>query len=140
METERGDVLEESQLVEVAESRERRDLLRALDQRRTESPGVVHRYLERLHQRASVLPKALLARHEAIAVMEVFHLALLQVVGEADIVMRREQQAGAFTLEPLANSRDFLRRALPARTTRWSSPNTMSVSVSARIRSSMGSL
>ncbi len=44
--------------------------------------------------------------------MKVFHLALLHVVGEADIVVRREQQAGAFALEPLANRCDFLRRGL----------------------------
>ena len=58
------------------------------------------------------MAEALLARHERVAVMEVFHLPLLQVVGEADIVVRREQQAGAFALEPLADGRDFLRRSL----------------------------
>ena len=42
--------------------------------------------------------------------MKVFHLTLLQVVSETHIVMRREQQARAFTLEPLANGSDFLRR------------------------------
>jgi hypothetical protein len=41
--------------------------------------------------------------------VEVFHLALLEVVGETDIVMRREQQAGPFALEPPADGRDFLR-------------------------------
>ena len=56
------------------------------------------------------MPEALLARHERITVVEVFHLALLQIVGEADIVVRREQQAGAFALEPLADGRDFLGR------------------------------
>ena len=66
--------------------------------------------VESLHQRTGVLPEALLARHECIAVVEVFHLALLEVVGETDIVVRREQQAGAFALEPLADGRDFLWR------------------------------
>ena len=56
------------------------------------------------------MPEALLARHERVAVVEIFHLPLLQVVGEADIVVRREQQAGAFALEPLADRGDFLRR------------------------------
>ena len=56
------------------------------------------------------MSEALLARHERVAVMQVFHLPLLQVVGEADIVVRREQQAGAFALEPLADGRDFFRR------------------------------
>ena len=36
MEVERGDVFEQAQLVEIAESGERRDLLRAFDDRRTE--------------------------------------------------------------------------------------------------------
>ena len=44
--------------------------------------------------------------------MEVFHLALLDVVGEADIMVRRQQQAGAFALEPFADRRDFVRRGL----------------------------
>ena len=44
--------------------------------------------------------------------MEVFHLAFLQVVAEADIVVRREQETGAFALEPLANGCDFLRCGL----------------------------
>ena len=71
--------------------------------------------------------------------MEVFHLALLQVVGKAHIMVRREQQAGAFAVEPFADGGDFLwRRLLLER--RWSSPNTMSVSASARMRSSIGSL
>ena len=98
-------------LVEVAEGRERCDFLRPLDDRGPKSPGVVHRYPERLHQRSAVLRKALLTRHEAITVVEIFHLALVQVIGEADIVVRREQQAGAFTLKPFANSGDFLRCA-----------------------------
>src|SRR5258708_29531726 len=42
--------------------------------------------------------------------MKVFHLALFEVVGEADIMVRCEQQAGAFTLEPLADRRNFFRR------------------------------
>ena len=58
------------------------------------------------------MAEALLARHERVAVMEVFHLALLHVAGEADIVVRRKQQAGAFALEPLADGRDFFRCGL----------------------------
>ena len=70
----------------------------------------MHRDVESLHQRTGVLPEALLARHECVAMVEVFHLALLEVVGETDIMVRREQQAGAFALEPLADGRDFLWR------------------------------
>src|ERR1700737_5548599 len=68
------------------------------------------------HQRTGILPQALLAGHEWVAMVEVFHLALLEVVGETDIVVRREEQAGAFALEPLADGRDFLWRGfLPGR-------------------------
>src|SRR5258708_4019604 len=77
MEVQRRDVFEQAQLVDVAESRERRDLLCAFYLCRTESVGIVHRNIERLHQRAGILPEALLARHEGVAVVEVFHLALL---------------------------------------------------------------
>ena len=69
----------------------------------------MHRDVERLHQRARILAEALLARYERVAVVEVFHLPLLEVAGEADIVVRREQQAGAFTLEPFPDGRDLLR-------------------------------
>src|SRR6185295_331864 len=100
MEIQGRDVVEKSQLVNVPESRKRRYLLRAFDLRWTESVGIVHRNIERLHQRAGILPKALLARHEPVAMMEVLHLPLLQIAGEADVVMRREQQAGAFAFEP----------------------------------------
>src|ERR1700732_235862 len=76
----------------------------------------MHWDVESLHQRTGVLPEALLARHEWVAMVEVFHLALIEVVGETDIVVRREQQAGAFALEPLASGRDFLWRGfLPGR-------------------------
>ena len=64
----------------------------------------------RLHQRTGILPEALLARHECIAMVEIFNLALLQVVGEANIMVRRKQQAGAFAFEPLVDGRDFLWR------------------------------
>ena len=70
----------------------------------------MHWDVESRHQRTGILPQALLARHEWVAMVEVFHLALIEVVGETDIVVRREEQAGAFALEPLANGCDFLRR------------------------------
>ena len=110
MEIECRDVFEQTQLVNVRKGRKRRDLVRAFDERWPETPQVMHWDVESLHQRAGVLPEALLARHEWVAMVEVFHLALLEVVGETDIVVRREQQAGAFALEPLADGRDFLWR------------------------------
>ena len=65
-------------------------------ERWTKTVEIVHWDIERLHQRAGVLSKALLARHKRVAVVEVFHLALLEIVGEPDIVMGRKQKAGAF--------------------------------------------
>ena len=62
------DVLEEAQLVEVPERGQRRDLLRTVDERRTQSVGIVDRHIKRLHQRAGILSEALLARHEGVAV------------------------------------------------------------------------
>ena len=78
MEIERRDVLEQAQLVDVPKGGQRRDLLGAFDDRRPQTLLVVHRDVERLHQRAGVLAEALLARHERVAVVEVFHLALLR--------------------------------------------------------------
>src|SRR6516162_9789253 len=75
MEAQCGDVLEQPRLIQVTERCERCGLPGAFDERRTESPGVVYRYPERLHQRAAVLRKSLLARNEAIPMMQVFHLA-----------------------------------------------------------------
>ena len=44
--------------------------------------------------------------------MRVFHRPLLQIVRHADIVVRTENQARAFPLEPFAHGFDFLRRGL----------------------------
>ena len=67
------------------------------------------------HQRAGVLAEALLAWDEPVAVVFVFHLALGEVVGEADVVVRGEQQAGAFAAQPLADRLDLGGGRLPAR-------------------------
>ena len=55
MEIQGRDVVEKAQFVKIPESSKRRDLLRAFDQRWTESVGIVHRNIERLHQRAGNL-------------------------------------------------------------------------------------
>jgi hypothetical protein len=44
--------------------------------------------------------------------MVVFYLALLHITGEADVVVGRQQQAGAFSLQPFADCRNFLRSRL----------------------------
>ena len=94
--------------VEVADGGQRRDLLGALDDGGSQPPDVVNGHVERLHQRAGVLAEALLARHEAVAVVFVLDLALAVVVGEADIVVGRQQQAGALPFEPLGDRGDLL--------------------------------
>ena len=69
-----------------------------------------HGHVKPAHERAGVLAEALLAGDELVAVVAVFHLALLHVAREADVVVRREDQAGAFPLEPLPDRLDL---ALP---------------------------
>src|SRR5689334_4054615 len=100
MEVQGGDGIEQPRSVKVAKRVEWGDFLGSVDDRRSKSPRVVDGNVERLHQRAGVGGEALLAWHQGVAVMEVFDLPLLHVVGEPDIVMRSQQQAGAFSLEP----------------------------------------
>ena len=85
------------------------------------------------------MTEALLARHKRVAVVEILHLALLKIVSETNVVMRSEEKAGALAFEPLANRCDFLRGGFLFGK-QVIEPNTRRVSVSARIRSSMGSL
>jgi len=86
-----GDVVEQSRQVKVPEPGQRCDLLRALDDCWPQPPRVVHGHVERLHQRARVLTEALLARDEPVAVVFVLDLSLAVVVGEADVMMGRQQ-------------------------------------------------
>ena len=139
MKIEGGDIRQEARLIEVPEGREGRDFVRAFDQRRPKSEVIDDGNVERLHQRARVLSKPLLARHERVAMVQVFHLALLHVVGEADIVMRPSSRQVPSRFSHSRMRRDLLGRRLLLGE-RWSSPNTISVSVSARMRSSIGSL
>jgi len=44
--------------------------------------------------------------------MRVFHRPLLQIVRDADIVVRTQNQARAFALQPLAHGFYFFRRCL----------------------------
>ena len=110
MEIESGNVPQEAKTVEVVEGRERSNFGCAFYERWPKAVGIVYGNAEALHQRARVLPKPLLSRHERIAVVEIFYLALLHVVAEADVVMRREQEAGAVSLQPFADRGDFLGR------------------------------
>ena len=110
MEVEGRHAVEQPERVQVLGDRQRRDLLGALDQRRTESELIHHRNVEPFHQGAGVLAEALLAGDELVAMVSILHLALLQVGREADVVVRGQQQTRAFTLEPVADRGDLVRR------------------------------
>src|SRR5580693_3459220 len=112
MEVEGRDVLQEAKAVDVVEGRERSNFVCAFHKRGPKAVGVVYGNAKPLHQRARVLPKPLLARHERIAMVQIFHLALLHVAGEANIMMRRKQETGAVSLQPFADRGDFLGRRL----------------------------
>ena len=96
-------------VVQVADRGQGCDLFGALDDSGTQSPGVVHRDLEGRHQGAGVLPEPLLARHQRVAVVLVFNLTLGEIVGEANVVMRGQQQACALALQPFSDGADFVR-------------------------------
>src|SRR6187549_2837039 len=107
VEVERGDALEEPELVEVLVEVERRDLVRAFHDGRSKTELIQHGHVERLHQRSRVLAEALLAWYELVTVMAVLHLTLLQIGGEADVVVRTDQQARVLSLQPLSDGRDL---------------------------------
>jgi hypothetical protein len=77
MKIECGDVCEEAELVKIPKRRKRGNLIRVFGACRTKSPLIMYRHVEPFHQRAGVLPEALLAGHETISMVAVFHLALL---------------------------------------------------------------
>src|SRR5579871_118762 len=112
MKVEGRDVPQESKAVKVLEGREWSNLVCPLHDRRAKSIGVMYGNAKALHQRARILTKPLLARDERVAVMQIFHLALLQVVGETDVMMGRKQETGAVALQPLADRGDLVRRRL----------------------------
>ena len=89
MEVKSANVVQQTELVQVLADRQWSDLPCAFHDSRTESVLIQHPHTERLHQRTGVLTKALLAWYKGVAMVRVFHLALLHVAGETDVVMRR---------------------------------------------------
>ena len=112
VEVERRNVPQKAEAVEIVVRREWSNFVCAFHERGPKAVGVVHRNAKPLHQRARVLPEPLLTRHERVAVMQIFHLSLLHVAGEADIMMGCKEEAGAVPLQPFADRRDLLRRRL----------------------------
>jgi len=51
-------------------------------------------------------------RHELIAVVAVLRLTLLQIIGEAHVVMRTDHQARVLSLQPLSDGRNLLGQCL----------------------------
>ena len=107
MEIERGDVLEETETVDIPERCQWRNLLGACDQRWAEPILIVHGNVEGFHQRTRILPKALLARDKRVAVMEIFHLTLFKIGRKADIVVGGQNEASVFASKPVSNGLDF---------------------------------
>src|SRR5580704_7683579 len=112
VEVEGRDILQEAKAVVVVEGRERSNFVCAFHEGRPKAVRVVYGNAKPLHQRARVLSKTLLARHERIAVVEIFHLALLHVTGEADVMMGRKQETSAVPLQPFADRGDLFRSRL----------------------------
>ncbi len=112
MEVEGLHAFEPAASIEVAALDQRLKLSGSLDGGRTQSVLIVNRHTQPLHQRPGVLAEPLLTGHERVAVVRVFHGALLEIVRHADIVVRTENQARAFALEPLAHRFDFRRGRL----------------------------
>ena len=95
---ERVDVLEPAAPVEVVHRRERGRLRRAGKRRGPQPVTVFHRNSQATHQRTRVFAETLLARDQRVAVMEVLHVAHLWVVGDADVVVRTENEARPLAL------------------------------------------
>src|SRR5204863_10094019 len=88
MEVKGDDTFMRLELIDVSVSRRRLQLFSAFHSCRVESILIHHWYTKPLHQWTCVLAEALLARDKRVAMMPVFHLALLHVGGEAYVMMR----------------------------------------------------
>src|SRR5436190_8851295 len=91
VEVERSDVVEQPKPVQVTIGFRGRNISRSRDNRRAKSPLIRDGYVQLLHQRTRVAGKPLLSRHKRVAVVKVFHLALVLVVGKSDVMVRSNQ-------------------------------------------------
>ena len=107
MEVEGGHSVQEAQRIQVLIYGERRNLFCAFNGRGTKSVLIDNRHRKPLHQRSSVLSKPLLAWDECIAMVRVLELSLLHVLSETHVMMRANEKARSFTLEPLAYRGDL---------------------------------
>src|SRR5215204_2744550 len=100
MKIQRGNVLKKPEFIQIAKGGERRNISGSRDNCRTEAPFVDDRNVQRFHQRTRELAEPLLPWNQIVAVMEIFHLALFEIVGKTDVVMRRNEKTCAFALQP----------------------------------------
>src|SRR3954454_15398785 len=101
MKHKRTDTCQPTTLVQVAIRGKRNSAGRTRMRCRPQTVLVFYRHAQSLHKRTCVLTEALLSRDKRIAVMGIFHRALLQVRRNAYVVMWAKDQAGAFPGEKL---------------------------------------
>ena len=107
MEIEGADSVEPAGKIEIAHGGQGRKLIGAGHHRRTEAEPVLDRHSEALHQGAGVFAETLLTGHQWIAMMGVFHLALVEVRRHAHVVMGRQQQAASLSRQEFLEGLDF---------------------------------
>ena len=93
--------------VEVADGGQWRDFLGALDDGGSQPPDVVNGHVECLHQRPGVPVKRCWRGTSRSPWCSYSIWRWARVVGEADVVVRRQKQAGALAFEPLGDRGDL---------------------------------
>src|SRR5438270_2019068 len=107
MEVECSDSIEEANFVQILVNCQWHNLRTAFDDRGAETELIHHCNSECCHYGPGVLSKALLAWDEGVPVVSVFHLTLLHVRSESNVMMWPEQQTCSFAFQPFASGRDF---------------------------------
>src|SRR4029077_12842958 len=102
MEIQRGNILEQTKLVKIAECRERCDFLRAFDDRRAKSVGVVYRHVEREIAAISEWLKRedtclLLAPHHDVGFTDDLKQRQMEYLHHGDALVPRQQRFGQYT-------------------------------------------
>ena len=79
---------------------------------RTKAVTVLHWNPKPIDHRTCVLPKALLTRHQGIAVMALFNVTHFWIVRDPNFMVRTENQTGAFALQKILKSFNLCPRGL----------------------------
>src|ERR1700756_1460499 len=99
MKVEGSDAGEPAAGVKVSKGVQGSNLICVLDGCGAQSVAILNGHAQALHHGERVATEALLPRHERVAVVGVLHGALLKVGGDADVVMRTEDETGTFASE-----------------------------------------